>query len=223
MLKTKVFSNTSRTRSLLAIIGGITVVTFLLGVVAILFMDTLLRDTDRPEHSDAIIALSGAPERTLYAADLITQGYAQAVYISKPVREDAHRLLEEYGFTLPREEQINQAILLKRGVAANQIYVLPNSVVNTMGEARGALAAVPTETKTIMIVTSAYHTRRTRMIFRKIFAGRPIKLIVVATPYEHDPERWWKTQESAMQTIMELAKVVFFLAGGDFSRNAISP
>jgi len=219
MLKTKNPTNKSRTRSLLAVIGGITVMTFLLGMVAILFMDALLRDADQPEHSDAIIALSGAPERTLYAADLITQGYAQAVYISKPVREDVHRLLQEYGFTPPREEQINQAILLKRGVAASQIYLLPNSVVNTMGEAPEALAAVPAETKTIMIVTSAYHTRRTRMIFRKIFMGRSIKLIVVATPYERNPDRWWKTQESAMQTIMGLFKLIFFLVGGEFERD----
>jgi len=148
---------------------------------------------------------------------LLAQGYASTVYLSRPERERSYKLLEEYGFVLPTEEEVNRAILLKKGIAANQIHVLPRSSVNTLDEARGALAAIPPDTKIIMIVTSPYHTRRARTIFGRTFSHREIKLIVVASPYDPYPERWWSTQESARQTILELTKIVFLLLGGSYS------
>lgn len=205
-----------------ATIGALTLLLIVLGSVGLLFAGNWLRAGDALVRSDAIIVLAGAPERAMYAADLFRQGYAPVVFVSRPERERGHRTLEQYGFFLPTEEQVNRAILNKRGVPdqALRVYVKPS--INTLDEARGTRASLPPGTHGILVVTSPYHVRRAKMIFGDVFGGSGVSVVVVASPYELFPERWWTDQEATRQTVLELMKVIFYQLGGSYSKS-VSP
>jgi uncharacterized SAM-binding protein YcdF (DUF218 family) len=206
----------------LAGIGAITLVLLALAAVGLLFAGDWLRAADAPAHADAIVVLAGAPERAMYAADLLRQGYAPVVYVSRPARERGHRTLEQFGIVLPDEEHVNRTILQKRGVADQYIRVYVKPSINTLDEARAARSSLPPGTRAIMVVTSPYHVRRVKMVFGDVFADTGTSVTVVAGPYEPFPDRWWTEQDSARQTILELMKVIFYKLGGSYSRESAS-
>lgn len=207
----------SQLRTVLTAIGALTFVLTLLAFSALLFADRWWHDADQPIRADAIIVLGGAPERPMYAADLYRQGYSPIVYVSRPALEREHKLLEEHGIMLPTEEEINRAILLKRGVAEHAIRVFSAEATNTLDEAHIALVAIPANVRTILVVTSPNHARRARIIFSDIFAKRGTRVVVVANPYEPHPAHWWSEKESARQTIVELTKTVLYALGIRYS------
>lgn len=203
-------------------IGAATLVLFSFVVVCLLFADDWLKAADAPAQADAIVVLAGAPERAMYAADLLRQGYAPVVYVSRPMRERSHRTLEQFGIVLPNEEHVNRTILQKQGVADQFIRVYIKSSTNTLDEARATRSSLPSGTRAIMVVTSPYHVRRVKMAFGDVFANSGISVIVVAGPYEPFPDRWWTEQDAARQTILELMKIIFYKLGGNYSRESAS-
>jgi hypothetical protein len=46
-----------------------------------------------------------------------------------------------------------------------------------------------------MIVTSNYHTRRTRYLCEHVFPADVHVLVVAAPDHDYDPDSWWKTRE----------------------------
>lgn len=200
-------------------IGVITVLTVVSLGVSMFYAAHWLGAADTPASADVIVILSGAPERTMYAADLFHQGLSKAIYVGRPVREKGHRTLEAFGVVYPTEEQVNSAILRQRGVPEEAIRMYGRASVNTLDEARSACDALPATTRSMMVVTSPYHVRRARAIFADVCADLGIQIMVVAGPYENYPERWWTDQEAARQTVSELVKLAFYWLNGDFSKN----
>jgi uncharacterized SAM-binding protein YcdF (DUF218 family) len=62
---------------------------------------------------------------------------------------------------------------------------------------------------TVVIITSNYHTARTRRIFRKLAQGYPVILVSAAEYHVFDPESWWSNRESRKVWLLEWAKTVF--------------
>lgn len=205
--------------SVLAAWGAATLLLLVCGLAGLFFAGQWLRAADSPAKVDAMIVLAGAPERAMYAADLFRQGYAPTVYVSRPSRERGHRKLEQFGIILPTEEFVNRTILNQGGVADKYIQVFSLGSVNTLDEARTLRAALPQTTRAIMIVTSPYHVRRVKMVFGETFLDSGISVRVVSGSYEPFPDEWWTDRDAAMQTILEVLKIVFYKAGGSYSRN----
>jgi len=172
-----------------------------------------LHNPDAPERADAIVVLSGDPRRAFQAADLYLQGHAKQVYITVP-RPDRHAaLLAEHGIALPRSEELFRRVLLERGVPGAAIHTLGNNLPSTHAEAETVRAELAGSPK-LLVVTSPYHIRRTRMIFTDALPGRELRF--VSNRYEPYPVRWWADQTTAGNVMNELAKTVFYLAGGRF-------
>ncbi len=201
------------------IIGAMTVLAVIGAGVGMFYVAHWLCAADTPARVDTIVVLSGAPERTMYAADLFHQRLATSIYVGRPVREKGHRTLEEFGVVYPAEEQVNRAILMQRGVPEAAIRMYGRASVNTLDEARSAQSALPPTVHSIMIVTSPYHVKRARTIFTDVFSGSGIPVMIVADPYENYPDHWWTDQEAARQTVSELVKLAFYWLNGDFSKD----
>ena len=182
-----------------------------------------LAATDAPQPADVLVVLGGAFERTLYAADLYQSGYSKRLYLSHPRRENGHRLLEELGVHIPNEREISALILQRKGVPAADILMFPRPVLSTADEAMLLAQLLEPTEKTLLVVTSAYHARRARLVFEHTLEGRGIRVLVVATPYDRYDTHWWKDQDSARQTVLELAKTVWYLIGGHFSTLRAEP
>ncbi len=171
---------------------------------------------EKPVKSDVLVVLAGGYARPAYAAELFAQGCAPEIWIGRPRRPSPLVELDKMGIHLPREEDIDREILLKRGVPEDRIRLYGRDVNSTADEASALRAELPPGTKTILAVTSRFHARRARIILRRLVPGVAIR--VAATPYEAFDRRWWKNKELAQNGALEIFKTAYFLAGGRMRR-----
>ncbi len=200
-------------RCLLAFLAVVFVMTALAAAGAY-FVADWLDDPDAPQKAAAILVLGGGSSRALEAADLYRAGYAPKIYLSEPVRDPNAVQLEALGLHLPREEEMTRAALAARGVPADAVELFIKDALSTAQEAKAAASRFAGVPGTLIVVTSPPHIHRTRIIFRDALPGR--SLVVVANHYEKFPHRWWHDQNAAREVVLEVAKTVFYLAGGRF-------
>ena len=189
-----------------------------LSVAALGYAGRWLQLSGKPRPANAIIVLAGSFQRSMYAADLYRQHYAPKIYLSVPAREAEARQLEALGIVLPYEVDIHRQILQNKGVPARDILIFGVDSVGTAQEAEMLRREFSKPETSLLVVTSPYHTRRSTLILDRAFAGTDININVVATPYEEFREDWWRSQDSARNTLLELAKIAYFYAGGQFRR-----
>ena len=159
------------------------------------FLATFLIVEKPLARADAIIILSGSAvykERTKKAAELYKQGIAPRVIISN----DGGRAgwLDDEKDNLPFVE-LEQRELIANGVEPEAITVLPGTVSGTDDEAKRLaeeIAARPIGK--VLIVTSAYHSRRALRTFEKILAGKNVEIGIAHPPTGEQtpqPNYWW--------------------------------
>jgi uncharacterized SAM-binding protein YcdF (DUF218 family) len=191
----------------------------LLGVTALvtaLYVGDWLVRSDEPRTADAIVVLAGAPQRSLYAADLFRAEMAPRVLVSRPAVPRNNAVLAQFGVEMPREEEASRRILVAKGVVPEAIEILGTGSTSTFEEMEVLRARFRGQSVRLLVVTSPLHTRRARAIGADAFAGTSVELLVVGTPYERLPERWWTDQDVAQGVVLEVAKTLFYYAGGRY-------
>lgn len=151
---------------------------------------------ERPlQDADAIIVLSGSAvykERTRKAAELYTQGVAPIIFVTNDGERAGWSQKEQTN--LPYVE-LEQRELIANGVRPEAIVNLPGIVSGTDQEAQAAMGEVERrQIRSLVIVTSAYHTRRALRTFEKILGSRNVEIGIVCTPVgEQTPgaNYWW--------------------------------
>jgi uncharacterized SAM-binding protein YcdF (DUF218 family) len=102
--------------------------------------------------------------------------------------------------------------LVERGVPKDKVVRFTHDGDSTLEEAE-ALARLVRERKwrKVIVVTSNYHTRRARYIFRRVFP-QGIKVSVASTrDGDFDPEHWWEKRKSIKELTHEFAGMVVTL------------
>ncbi len=182
-------------------------------VAALLLAGYWLPANDTPMDSDAIVVLGGSYTRASYAADLYKKGFAPVIYVSRIYRTRGEQVADKLAAGLPREEEISRRILEIKGVPAGAIRMFGENCLSTYEEAE-ALQNLGPELKTILVVTSPYHTRRAGLIFRRFMPDREIRML--STPYDLYPKLWWRDKDAAKDTVLEMCKLSYYLLGGRF-------
>lgn len=150
---------------------------------------------ERPlDRTDAILVLSGSAaykERTAKAAELYRKGVAPIVFITN----DGERAGWDSGEQgNPPFVELEQRELLAGGVPPDAITVLPGVVTGTDIEARALAAEVDRHPlSSVLVVTSAYHTRRALWTFDRIVAAKGVVIgIEHAAIGDRTPSlNWW--------------------------------
>lgn len=166
---------------------------------------------DSFERCDAATVLAGgAGERLSAAIQIYKRGEASAILITGPdvpfipVYTDGDSL---------SQGEAKRRIAVRRGVPADSI-VLSLGPTSTLEEAqRTLLVAREQGWRSVVIVTSPFHTRRTRATFRKIFEESGIEVAVYHLPIgrsSDNPERWWKREHDTMGVLTETIKLGFY-------------
>lgn len=153
---------------------------------------------DPLQKSDAIIELSidnFYADRATRTAEIYRQGLAPFVVAS------GVRLRPYAGIA-----ELMEHDLVERGVPKEKILRYPHDAENSReeGEALAKLAAQK-NWKSVIIVTSNYHTRRTRYIFRRVFPGNISVSVAGARDGDFDPERWYEKRKSIKAFVKEVA------------------
>jgi uncharacterized SAM-binding protein YcdF (DUF218 family) len=166
-----------------------------------------------PPQSDLIVCLAGGNiERGIGAAEAYHEGLAPRVFIAREDPPDGYRTLEERGLDYPEDVDLLARLLEDLGVPESAIIVNRQPVATTYEEARLLHKVVGNKGyRSLIIVTSPTHTRRSWLIFKKVFEGTPVKIFVLATPYsQFDPKDWWRHRKYLREVIIEYQKLIFY-------------
>jgi uncharacterized SAM-binding protein YcdF (DUF218 family) len=180
---------------------------FLLGVGRWLVIE------DPLEKAQAIVVLSGGmPLRALEAARLYREGYAPKVWLTHSTEPGA--ALEAMQIPYVGEDSYDLRVLMHQGVPEDAIRKLEPPIINTADELTAVSAALEQEKgRTVIIVTSKVHTRRVRILWRRLAAYRGKAIVRAASDDPFEPNRWWRTSRHALDVVRELLGILNAWAG----------
>lgn len=190
------------------------VVTALLAaVILFLFIGHWLVVQDPLQSAQAIVVLSGRmPLRAMEAAKLYREGYAPQIWLTHSTEPGA--TLASMGISYAGEEVYNAQVLQHEGVPASAIRVLPSPIVNTADEIAVVSAVMAVEkASTIIIVTSQVHTRRVRILWKRLAASRERAIVRGASGDSFEPGRWWRDTGDALDVVRESLGILNAWAG----------
>ena len=176
---------------------GFFLLLFLLWIFLAPFLATGLIVEKPLERADAILVLGGSHtylERTNKAAELYKKGTAAKIYLTDDGEQSGWSQAEQRN---PWFVELAQKSLIANGVAPDDIEILQPNVSGTIDEARLlAGKAKQANLKSILIVTSAYHTRRALATFERAFAENNLSTelgIAAVSPgiQTPAPRFWW--------------------------------
>lgn len=153
--------------------------------------------------ADAILVLDGENDRRpALGIELLRHGYAPRVLLDASLDGYVYHLIlaqiaEEYIHALPPGIAGSVSVC---GVSAL-------SAIAEVGLARHCLDAVGA--RSVLVVTSEYHTRRALSIFRHVFPNRYIGVAGAVEP-EQFGVRWWQHRQWAKVTLEEWTRLIFW-------------
>ena len=181
----------------------------------LLFRDAgkwLVRE-DPLSHADAIVVLSGSmPARAEEAAQIFQMGYAPEVWVSRP--NSAAAELEKMNITYTGEETYNREILIQEGIPAKEVRIFPDSIVDTEQEIEEVSRRLRDEKKSsAIIVTSPQHTRRVRVLWRRLASPGQVAVVRAAWEDNFDADHWWSNTRDAFAVTREVMGLMNAWAG----------
>jgi len=160
---------------------------------------------DPLQPARAIVVLSGhVPYRAMEAAALYHQHLAPEIWVTRPDGSNDKIAFRRLRMQPTTEEITNVEVLEHLGVPAGSIRILDRPIRNTDQEIR-LIAEELGRTKgdQVIIVTSKYHTRRVRAIWRAVVGIKPKAIVRYAHEDPYDPARWWQNTQDALKAIQE--------------------
>lgn len=165
-------------------------------------------------HADVIVIMSGSAvvnERAELAAQLYKSGRAPAIILTNDNQQSSWSSAEQRN---PFYYERALALLTAAGVPRGAITVLPQPVSGTYEEVTLVRDyAQQQQLKSILVVTSAYHSRRTLWTLRQIFANSNISVGLVTVPpgiQSPSPSTWWLHIRGWRMVAGEYAKMIYY-------------
>jgi uncharacterized SAM-binding protein YcdF (DUF218 family) len=162
--------------------------------------------------ADAIVVLSGSiPDRIMEAIDIYKGGYASLIVLTKEQKPEGYDELIKLGIGIPEGHDLNQAIALKLGVPESAIVIIDKRIDSTYSEAQVVYGFLKGKNlKSMILVTSKYHTRRAKTIFNHVTNGE-IRVITRPSKYDSfDPKSWWRERRHIRWTVFEYEKLLHY-------------
>jgi uncharacterized SAM-binding protein YcdF (DUF218 family) len=164
--------------------------------------------------ADALVVLSGSSsylERTHHAAELYRQGRAPLVLVTNDqTRGGWSSALQTNPFFVDRamDELINHGVPLER------IHIVPGVAESTQSEAVIVKEyAAAQGLRSVLIITSAYHSRRALRTFRKTFEGTGVAIGLQPTPIGSQTPAaatWWLRPSGWREVAGEYVKLIYY-------------
>ena len=193
-------------RSIIAV--GVLLLLWLLRYRILYLMGAALITADPHGPVDAVYVLGGAPiDRGIAAAEQHALGIpGPFIFTSKNIPT----ALQSLGMDLP-ESELCRRVAVAHGVpeAATRNLVKGTS---TMEEALAILQDAQHQGyQRVMILSSSFHLRRIRFVFRKRFKQEGIDVVLrPAAAVNFSEDRWWESEEGLLMVYNEYVKLVYY-------------
>jgi uncharacterized SAM-binding protein YcdF (DUF218 family) len=168
---------------------------------------------DPLERARAIVVLSGAmPLRAIEAAKLYREGYAPEIWLTHS--SEPGKTLEEMGIPFAGEDHYDALVLMHEGVPQEAIHVLGPPIVNTADEIKVVASSLVREKgEAVIIVTTKPHTRRVRLLWRRLARSQGRAIVRAASRDPFDPRHWWRSTSDALDVVREVLGLMNAWAG----------
>lgn len=175
----------------------ILLISFLIWIFAAPFLATFLIVEKPLEKADAIFVFGGSSvyiERTRKAAELFKQGVSNKIFLTDDGTRGGWSKAEQRN---PPFVELARNELIKQGVPAENIEILQPQVSATIDEAKLLAETIKAKNpRSVLLVTSGYHTRRAFWICEKVLRENNIETGIgivspetgINTPSEN---KWW--------------------------------
>ena len=172
----------------------------------------IVEDSLRP--AAAIVALGGGtPFRETEAATLYRARWAPVVVVVRGAPREDSKALQQLGITRPQGWELSREVLVRSGVPAAAILVPEGEAEGTLEELQAVYGALRSKDAPVILVTSKYHTRRTRLTWHYVTGGRSQAIVRAASGDPFDPERWWQQRRFVLSVVREYLGLVNYYAG----------
>jgi hypothetical protein len=164
-----------------------------------------------------VVAIDAGGAGTLEAADLEHRGVSSrvAVFHDPPTESDREFLRRG----LPYDDRAAISTRQLQILGVQDIEKIPRTTSGS--EEEGEILPGWCQRRgyhSVVLVTSADHSRRLSRIVRRSLRGDPVTVTVVASPYSNfNPNDWWTTRAGARTEIVELEKLLFDIVRHPFS------
>lgn len=164
--------------------------------------------------ADAIVVLSGSStylERADWAARLYREGRAPVIILTNDSLISGWDRVEERN---PFFYELAARELQKRGVPESKIHVVSNIALGTYEESLGLRDyATAHNLKRLLVVTSAYHSRRALWSMRHACEGSGIEIGIDSPPpgwQTPSPSTWWWHRWGWKVVAGEYGKLIYY-------------
>src|SRR5271170_2511798 len=166
---------------------------------------------DAPLPSDVILVLTGETDRRPQRAlELLAQGYGRRVLLDVPTNAKIYeftqiQLAQKYIQNLQIQDLHVEAL-----PQAASISICPIDGLSTKDESKDAEKCLEREgAKTVLIVTSDFHTRRALSIFRHEVPGHDYS-VAAARDQAQFGVKWWTHRQWAKTLLDEWLRLVWW-------------
>jgi uncharacterized SAM-binding protein YcdF (DUF218 family) len=165
-------------------------------------------------HADALVVLGGSAvyiERAQRAAELFHQKRAAMIILTNDDQRGGWSSAEQRNpfFVERAADELRRA-----GVPAEKIEVLPGAVAGTYDEAaKLSEYAARRGLRSLLVVTSGYHSRRALWALRRATAGKGIEVgldAVAPGQQTPPPATWWLDRRGWRMVAGEYAKLIYY-------------
>jgi uncharacterized SAM-binding protein YcdF (DUF218 family) len=159
---------------------------------------------DRLDKSDVIIVLGTDPkgEREAWAAKLYEKGLAKRIIMcgyQVGWQSSTAEIMKRHAVDLGVPEE---AIILDYGWNNNGTW---DNAINSLKLVK------ENNFKSAIVVTSNYHTRRSRYAFKKVFKDSNVRILISPCPGgSFAPGEWWKSRELIKTVFLEYTKLIYY-------------
>ena len=195
---------------LFVIIGLTSITLFIISIFLITKITNPSVDNYYSEY-DAIVILSGNPERAKLAGKLYQENKSKIILLSKE-----NKLLNDYFGSREPIETYRQyiKILKQNNIPQKDIILFGNNNRSTFEEAKALSDLESPQLKNILIITNKYHVFRAKRIFDQIMPQQTIHFLY--PEFYKNNDNWLKNKISIIIVFTELAKIILFFLFDDF-------
>lgn len=212
-VENKLAANPPKHRRTRRLVFGLLGIVLFSAVIFLLGIGRWLVTEDPLQKAQAIVVLSGRmPMRAMEAAKLYREGFAPKVWLTHSTEPGA--MLKTMGVSYVGEDVYNVQVLMHEGVPTEAIRLLEPPILNTADELSAVSGALEAgKGTTVILVTTKVHTRRVRILWNRLAAGRGQAVIRAVSDDPFDPRRWWRTTSDALDVVREFLGILNAWAG----------
>jgi len=159
-----------------------------------------------------VVAVDAGHAGLLQAADLVHQGMAGRVALLAGDATPGEREFARRGVAYEGPVAASARYLKLLGVS--DVERIPSSVDGTQAEGRALLEWCTRQQLTsVIVVSSADHSRRLRRVLRRSMRGSPVQVRVRPSRFSSfDPDSWWLTRAGMRTQLVETEKLLLDIA-----------